>query len=121
MNIIFFERRFIMNKGNKEKMDLIILDYLNKLNSGEFEPGSEESKAIIEELQILTKLSEVSDDEKSKRMDYIKLGMDAASIVLPLMFYGHWMNKGMKFEETGTFTSKTFTNFLNRMNPTKIG
>ena len=110
-----------MNKENQERMNLIISDYLDKLNSWEFEPGSEESKAIIEELQILTKLSQVSEDEESKRMDYIKLGMDAASIVLPLMFYGHWMNKGMKFEETGTFTSKTFMNFLNRMKPTKIG
>lgn len=110
-----------MNKENREKMDLIISDYLDKLNSWDLKPGSEESRAIIEELQILTKLIEVSENEESKRMDYIKLGMDAASIVLPLIFYGHWMNKGMKFEETGTFTSKTFMNFLNRMKPTKIG
>lgn len=42
-------------------------------------------------------------------------------LVLPLVFYGIWMNRGFKFEETGAFTSTTFKNLLNRFKPTKRG
>lgn len=49
----------------------------------------------------------------------VKAGVDVAGLVLPLMFYGIWMNRGFKFEETGSFTSTTFKNLLNRFRPTK--
>lgn len=49
----------------------------------------------------------------------MRTGMDIAGLVLPLVFYGIWMNKGFKFEETGSFTSTTFKNLLNRFRPTK--
>lgn len=35
---------------------------------------------------------------------YFRVGIAAAELLLPLMCYGIWMNKGFKFEETGTFT-----------------
>lgn len=50
---------------------------------------------------------------------YIKLGIAAAEIVLPLIFYSKWMKRGFKFEETGTFTSTTFRGLFNRFKPTK--
>ena len=50
---------------------------------------------------------------------YFKLGIAAAEIVLPLVFYATWMRKGFKFEETGTFTSTTFRGLFNRFRPTK--
>ena len=50
---------------------------------------------------------------------YFKLGIAAAEIVLPLIFYATWMRKGFKFEETGTFTSTTFRGLFNRFRPTK--
>lgn len=50
---------------------------------------------------------------------YIKIGLDAAGVVLPLVFYAVWMNKGFKFEETGTFTSTTFRGLFSRFKPTK--
>lgn len=49
---------------------------------------------------------------------YFKLGMDVASMVIPIVFYSIWMNKGFKFEETGTFTSTTFRGLFNRFRPT---
>ena len=49
---------------------------------------------------------------------YVRLGAEIAGIVLPLMFYAHWMKKGFKFEETGTFTSTTFRGLFNRFKPT---
>lgn len=50
---------------------------------------------------------------------YVKIGVATAELVLPLVFYGVWMKRGLKFEETGTFTSQTFKNLFNRFKPTK--
>lgn len=50
---------------------------------------------------------------------YFKLGIAAAELVLPLMFYAVWMRRGFKFEEHGTYTSTTFRGLFNRFRPTK--
>lgn len=50
---------------------------------------------------------------------YVKIGVATAELVLPLVFYGVWMSRGLKFEETGTFTSQTFKNLFNRFKPTR--
>ncbi len=50
---------------------------------------------------------------------YFRVGIAAAELLIPLMFYGIWMNRGFKFEETGTFTSGTFKGLINRFKPTK--
>lgn len=50
---------------------------------------------------------------------YFKLGMAAAELVLPLMFYAVWMRRGFKFEEKGIYTSTTFRGLFNRFRPTK--
>lgn len=49
----------------------------------------------------------------------IKVTVAGVELVVPLVFYGIWMRKGFKFEETGSFTSTTFKNLLNRFRPTK--
>ncbi len=49
----------------------------------------------------------------------VRTGVAVGELVLPLVFYGIWMNRGFKFEETGAFTSTTFKNLLNRFRPTK--
>ena len=49
---------------------------------------------------------------------YLRLALDAAGIVLPLLFYGAWMKKGFQFEETGTFTSQTFRGLFGKFRPT---
>ena len=50
---------------------------------------------------------------------YVKIGVATAELVLPLVFYGVLMKRGLKFEETGTFTSQTFKNLFNRFKPTR--
>lgn len=50
---------------------------------------------------------------------YIRLGMEAAGLILPLLFYGVWMKRGFKFEESGAFTSTTFRGLFNRFKPTR--
>ncbi len=59
-------------------------------------------------------------ERKRKTAEFVaKVGIDVIGIVLPLIFYGAWMEEGLKFEETGAFTSSTFKGFLNRFKPTK--
>lgn len=50
---------------------------------------------------------------------YFKVGIAAAELMVPLIFYGIWMNKGFRFEETGAYTSTTFKGLFNRFRPTK--
>ncbi len=50
---------------------------------------------------------------------YLRVGIATAEIVLPLTFYGVWMNKGFKFEETGAFTSTTFRGLFSQFKPRK--
>ena len=124
-----------------------IADEINALS--ELEAGSNEKSAAIEDLTKLYKLrieenksswdaddkynrrimdekSNDKDDEiKQKQLEeqvkdrYFKVGIAAAELMIPLMFYGIWMNRGFKFEETGTITSSTFKGLINRFRPTK--
>jgi len=50
---------------------------------------------------------------------YVRTGVAAAELVLPLVFYGIWMGRGFKFEESGVYASTTFKNLFNRFKPTK--
>ena len=106
------------------------------------EPGSKEKSTAIEDLAKLYKLrieetknewdfSEKYDAregdiqlkkdqlEEQVKDRYFRLGVEAASIILPLIFYAIWMKRGFKFEETGTYTSTTFRSLFNRFKPTK--
>lgn len=92
--------------------------------------GSKEKSIAIEDLEKLYKLriedikAEMDHNEKSEQLKedvknrYLRIGLEAAGIVLPLVFYSTWMKKGFKFEETGTFTSTTFRGLFNRFRPT---
>lgn len=115
----------------------------------EFEPGSKEKSAAIDDLVQLYKLrieenkniwdadekhnSRIADNEAKAREEeikrqqlseqikdrYFKAGIAGAELVVPLIFYGIWMNKGFRFEETGTISSQVFRNLINRFRPTK--
>jgi hypothetical protein len=106
------------------------------------ETGSKEKSSAIEDLAKLYRLrieetkNELDFDEKyydrenDKQLKkdqleeqvkdrYFRLGVEAAGIILPLIFYAAWMKRGFKFEETGTYTSTTFRGLFNRFKPTK--
>ena len=126
----------MMNEENGLKLDEVIESGLERLSMVDL--GTDESEAIIDDLAKLYKLKfegvkideeltdkdmnrdvivqQVNERETDRR---IRLCMDSASIILPMMFYGYWMRKGFIFEETGTYTSKTFTNLMNRLGPNK--
>ena len=129
-------------------MDEEIRDLLGEVikteirNLSTLEPGSKEKSTAIEDLAKLYRLRieetknewDFSEKYESRDSDmqfkknqleeqvkdrYFRLGVEAAGIILPLIFYGIWMRKGFKFEETGTFTSTTFRGLFNRFRPTK--
>lgn len=57
---------------------------------------------------------------KEQKIDrYVRVAVAGVELVLPLMFYGIWMKRGFKFEESGVYSSTTFKNLFNRFRPTK--
>ena len=111
-------------------------------NLSSLESGSKEKSTVIEDLATLYRLrieetkNELDFDEKydsraseqqlkKDQLDeqvkdrYFRLGVEAASILLPMMFYAVWMRRGFRFEETGTYTSTTFRGLFNRFKPTR--
>lgn len=107
-----------LETGSKEKSEAI--DDLVKL----YKLKIEESKA---EMDYLKEIDEHKRSDRAKREQlseqvkdrYFKLGIAAAELVLPLMFYAAWMKRGFQFEKDGTYTSTTFRGLFNRFRPTK--
>lgn len=115
------------------------------VNLGNLTPGSDEHSNAVESLVKLYKLkideTKNEQDYLEKRKEtaiaesehtlktnqlseqvkdrYFRVGLEAAGIVLPLVFYAVWMHKGFKFEETGTFTSTTFRGLFQKFKTTK--
>lgn len=56
---------------------------------------------------------------KERCIQYIRIGLEASGIILPLIFYGVWLRKGFEFEKDGIVTSSFFKNMINRIKPTK--
>lgn len=114
-----------MDSGSKEKS--MAIDDLTKI----YKLRIEENKSVWDADEKYNR--RVMDDESNaKDCDfkerqiaeqikdrYFRIGIAAAELLIPLMCYGIWMNKGFKFEETGTFTSSTFKSLINRFRPTK--
>jgi hypothetical protein len=104
----------LLQTGSAEKTaavsDLAAL-YRLKLDEdkNELEDGKRKDEGNLEG----GKLSEAARDR------YFRLGIAAAEIVLPLIFYACWMRRGFRFEETGAFTSTTFRGLFSRFKPTK--
>lgn len=93
-----------------------MLDYLDST--------TEEYKQVSERLNTLYKLKleeeKINQDRKDKKIDrFFKYVFEGIGIGAPLMFYGIWMKRGFKFEETGVFKSKTFTDLIKFFKPKK--
>lgn len=114
-----------LEAGSKEKS--IAIDDLTKLyklrieeTKNELDDEEKEVRRLMEDRQFddetLVKEKQLNEQVKER---WFRLGIAAAELVLPLIFYGAWMSKGFKFEETGAFTSTTFRGLINRFRPTK--
>lgn len=125
-----------MNKEIIELMEREIITLIKELSM--HQPGTKEfddiTKAIdalyatlnkekslmLEEVKIENDLElQRNVNKDNKILSAIKCGIDIAGIVLPLAFYGVWMNRGLEFEKEGSFTSATFKGLLGKFKPTK--
>lgn len=114
-----------LQSGTKEKSTAI--DDLTKLYKLRIEENKSEWDADEKyDRRVMEGEANTKDDEMKQRQleeqvkeRYFRVGVAAAELMVPLIFYGIWMRKGFKFEETGTYTSKTFTGLINRFRPTK--
>lgn len=129
-----------MGEENRSLLEEEIKAEIKRL--GFLESGSQEHTTAVDSLTKLYKLKLEEDKNTYERLDkienreidqesktaqmaesvkdrYFRLGMAAAELVLPLMFYGVWMRRGFKFEQDGTFTSQTFRGLFSRFRPTK--
>lgn len=111
--------------GSKEKSTAI--DDLTKLyklrieeSKSEWEADEKYNRRVMED-EANTRDDELKQTQIAEQVKdrYFRLGIAAAELMIPLMFYGIWMKKGFKFEETGTYTSTTFRGLFNRFRPTK--
>lgn len=135
-----FSLKGVLKMNNETTLEKVIAEEISNLST--LERGSQEKSAAIDDLVALYKLkneenkfkldyierqeSAKRDEEfKNKQLEeqvkdrYFRLGIAAAELILPLIFYAAWMKKGFKFEETGAYTSTTFRNLFNRFKPTK--
>ena len=92
------------------------LDFKEKLERRKLDKEKQINDILVQEKDELIRKEQMKEQVKDR---YIRLGIAAAELVLPLIFYAKWMKKGFKFEETGTFTSTTFKGLFNRFKPTK--
>ena len=107
---------------NKKMLDAEIASLIECLD--DLEPNTEEYSKITDNLNILYKLKieqekNETDSKDQKKFRIIGYALEGVGIVLPLVFYGKWMKKGLKFEETGTFTSTTFKDLIRFFKPKK--
>lgn len=84
----------------------------------------EEDRTAIEHMEKIENREndnefKIAQMEEAVKDRYIRIGIAAAELILPLMFYAVWMRKGFKFEENGTYTSTTFRGLFSRFKPTK--
>lgn len=132
-----------MNKEIIELMESEIITLIKELSM--HQPGTKEfddiTKAIDalyatlnKEKSLMLEEVKIQNDAESKFRDSqlqqnvnkdnklltaVKYGIDIAGIVLPLAFYGVWMNRGLEFEKEGSFTSATFKGLFGKFKPTK--
>lgn len=107
-----------LEPGSKEKSTAI--DDLAKLYRLRIEETKNEwdfnEKYDTRESDNILKKDQLGEQIKDR---YFRLGLEAAGIILPMIFYAAWMKRGFRFEETGTYTSTTFRGLFNRFKPTK--
>ena len=96
-----------MKKEMKIKMEKEMDRLIEELTK--VDPCSEDYKAIVLRVKDINKeLNEDGEKIKSTIFRSLDFGVKATGVVLPIVFYSVWMNRGLEFEKEGCFTSATF-------------
>lgn len=104
----------------RDQLEYILGDDDSSNRAKDIEALEKLYKLRIEEDKVNTERKANDAARKVEARDRkIRLGVDIASIILPLLFYGQWMRMGFLFEEKHTFTSTTFRSLFNKFRPTK--
>ena len=101
----------ILQKEDTNNNDLHL--ETRKLNNAEVKDNTE-ADIKNKELDVKNKM-----DSELRYDRLIKIGSEIAKVAVPIIFYNVWMNKGFRFEETGTYTSNTFKNLFSKFKPTE--
>lgn len=95
--------------GSEEaKWQLEKLNDLHKQRMNEMEAihkiSQRSDELYYKEKELQLKEAQMKDGKKDR---IIKIILDGAAILIPVTVSSYWMAKGLKFEENGTFTSRT--------------
>lgn len=107
--------------GTKEKTvaveDLTKL-YKLKIEDEKLEAEMEDknNKKLLDEEQLEGDKIKILEQKKDR---WLKFGVDVGAVALPFILYWVWMGRGFKYEETGSYTSKTLLNLFSRFKPTR--
>lgn len=113
-----FEDLYSMESGSKERsaaVDDLVKLYKLKIEEDKIEYDAEDKFSS----QKRNKEAEDIRIQEQKKDRWIKVCVTGAELMIPLVFYGIWMQQGFKFEETGAYSSTTFRGLINRFRPTK--
>lgn len=81
-----------------------------------FKEGQAAGEAAARERDLQLREDQL-EDQKIDRL--VRAGIAMVELGLPLVCYGHWFKKGLKFEETGSITSSMMRNLINKFKTKK--
>lgn len=105
----------------KFEMDKEMYKAMKRYEKAREENNEEEMTKAKEDMEMYNKFR---NNEKKTNiiqntiLPVLKIGVEASSVILPLIFYSKWIGEGLKFEQEGTFTSQTFKSLMAKMKPT---
>lgn len=105
----------------KLEMDKEMYKAMKRYEKAREENNEEEMTKAKEEMEMYNRFrnNEKKTDIIGKVIPVIKVGVEIAGIILPLVFYNKWMEEGLKFEQEGAFTSSTFKGLMSKIKPNK--
>lgn len=94
--------------SDEAKWQLQKLNELHKQRMSEMEANQKAAQRnddlYYKGKELAMKEAQMEDGKKDR---IIKIVLDSAAILIPVTVSSFWMAKGLKFEENGTFTSRT--------------
>ena len=118
----YYEEQMFRIFQEMEKVDVNSDDYKNLT-----EQLNELYKSINQDETLDLEVRKAADDASirlkenkvSAWKDNLKTAVEFLGVVVPSVIYVSYLNKSMKFEETGVFTSNTVKGFLSKLKPGK--
>lgn len=93
---------------------------------------TEKARTDIEKEKINVEREKIEVDDKRRRHEksdgwarygldigvtLLKTAVEIGEIIVPVLFYSKWIEEGLKFEQTGSFTSSTLRTMIGKIKP----